>query len=76
MASGRDLAEVHAGAFEGTDLAAVCSHPDGRLVDVNENFLGITGCDRDEFIGHVEDELRLWVDPDQRERIPVDRGGA
>jgi hypothetical protein len=40
MASGRDLAEVQSRAFDRTsDFAAVCTSPDGTLVDVNESFL-------------------------------------
>ena len=39
----------------------------GRIVDVNDAFLRITGYDRDEVIGHTIPEMGLWMDPAQRE---------
>ncbi|MGZ8620042.1 MAG: PAS domain S-box protein, partial [Actinomycetota bacterium] len=70
MANDRELVKVHARAFQGTsDLAAVSTPSEGRLLDVNESFVRITGYDRDELIGRATDELGLWVDPEQRRRI-------
>jgi PAS domain S-box-containing protein len=70
MAGDGELIEVHARAFDATsDLAAVASPSESRLLDVNESFLRITGYDRDELIEGEVEESELWVDPGQRERI-------
>lgn len=42
---------------------------DGRVVDVNPAFLGIFGFTRDEVIGHVCSELKLWRCAADRERV-------
>jgi PAS domain S-box-containing protein len=39
----------------------------GRILEVNEAFLHITGYHRDEVIGRTVPEIGLWVDPAQRE---------
>jgi PAS domain S-box-containing protein len=39
----------------------------GRILEVNEAFLHITGYHRDEVIGRTIPEVGLWVDPAQRE---------
>ncbi|HKZ08251.1 MAG TPA: PAS domain S-box protein [Methylomirabilota bacterium] len=39
----------------------------GRIVDVNDAFLRITGYDREEVIGRTIPEMGLWMDPAQRE---------
>jgi PAS domain S-box-containing protein len=39
----------------------------GRILEVNEAFLNITGYHRDEVIGRTIPEVGLWVDPAQRE---------
>ncbi len=43
-----------------TDLAT------GRLLEVNESFVQTTGYSRAEATGQTPDELRLWVDPQER----------
>jgi PAS domain S-box-containing protein len=39
----------------------------GRILEVNEAFLHVTGYHRDEVIGRTVPEIGLWVDPAQRE---------
>jgi PAS domain S-box-containing protein len=41
---------------------------DGRLRDVNEAFLKLTGFTREEALGRTTLELGVWTDPGQRER--------
>ena len=42
---------------------------DGRIVDMNAEFLRILGFTREEVIGRTSHELNLWTAPDQRETI-------
>ena len=41
---------------------------DGRLLEVNDAFVRITGYTRDEVLGRPMSELNLWVDHSQREQ--------
>jgi len=51
------------------DWIAISALEDGRLIDVNDAFLKITGYSRDEVIGRTSAELGLWVDPEERKRF-------
>jgi diguanylate cyclase (GGDEF)-like protein/PAS domain S-box-containing protein len=42
---------------------------DGRFVEVNDAFLKCLGYRREDVIGRTVDELGLWVDPKERERL-------
>ncbi|HYE93363.1 MAG TPA: PAS domain S-box protein, partial [Terriglobales bacterium] len=56
-------------AFElSPTILAVSSLDDGRLLDVNEAFLRITGWSRDEVIGRPVLEVGFWIDPTVRAR--------
>jgi len=37
--------------------------PDLRFVDVNEGFIKLTGCSREELVGHAANELFIWENP-------------
>jgi two-component system cell cycle sensor histidine kinase/response regulator CckA len=37
--------------------------PDLRFVDVNEGFIALTGCTREELIAHAANELFIWENP-------------
>ena len=42
---------------------------DGRYLDINEGFTRIIGYTREEAIGKTSLELKIWDDPDDRERL-------
>jgi PAS domain S-box-containing protein len=42
---------------------------EGRLIEVNDSFLNITGYSQNEVIGHTIRDLNLWVNPENREQI-------
>jgi len=48
---------------------AITSLEEGRLLDLNDQYLSITEFSREELIGHTVFELDLWVDPEARKRI-------
>ncbi len=51
------------------DWMAISTLEDGRLIDVNDAFLRITGYSREEVIGKTSAQLGLWVDPEERRRV-------
>jgi PAS domain S-box-containing protein len=42
---------------------------DGVMLDVNESYERLFGWRREEVIGRSTEELRIWVDPDERTRL-------
>jgi two-component system, cell cycle sensor histidine kinase and response regulator CckA len=57
-----------ASAFHASPISMIMSK-DRRFIDVNQNFLSITGHAREEIIGHTVDELGLFIDPEDPEKI-------
>ena len=56
-----------AAAFDQGPLAlTITSLDDGRLVDVNESFVRLTGYTQEEAVGRTPDELGLWVESGMR----------
>ncbi len=54
-------------AFARSPLAlTITSLDDGRLVEVNEGFVRLSGYARDEAVGRTPDELGLWIEPQRR----------
>ncbi|HEX7190586.1 MAG TPA: response regulator, partial [Thermoanaerobaculia bacterium] len=64
-------------AFDRSPLAlTISSLEDGRLLEVNEAFVRLSGYSRDEAIGRTPDELQLWIEPEKRaERLAKFRAG-
>src|SRR5205809_4646393 len=59
-------------AFDaGSDMRTVARSKDGRLVEVNETFLRLTGYSRGEVLGHSVLELGLWVEPARHQDLLV-----
>ena len=48
------------------DWIAISTLVEGRLFEVNDTFLKMSGYSRKEVIGHTSTELGLWVNPDDR----------
>lgn len=44
----------------------ITSLVDGRLLEVNQGFVDLTGYSRDEALGRTPDELELWANPEER----------
>ena len=51
------------------DAIAVVGLPDGRLIDVNDQFVKLTGYGRDEVFSRTTFELGLWANSEERERF-------
>ncbi|MBP7736111.1 MAG: PAS domain S-box protein [Spirochaetes bacterium] len=51
---------------------------DGRYIDVNDEFLALTGYAREEVIGRSSDDLGLWIESGQERRIheEINRGAT
>jgi PAS domain S-box-containing protein len=52
----------------GPILLSITRVADGKLIDVNDAFLTMTGYTREEVIGRTPLEIQIWVDPAQRSR--------
>ncbi|MFW5652750.1 MAG: PAS domain S-box protein, partial [Planctomycetota bacterium] len=50
-------------------MVAVIAHDDQRYIEFNETFLEEIGFTRDEASGRTSDELGLWPDPAERDRL-------
>ena len=73
----RATAKIRA-AFElSPTILSISDLEEGRLLEVNEAFLRITGFTRDEVIGKRITEIGFWIDPGQREAgLDVLRAGG
>lgn len=48
---------------------AISTLVEGRLLDVNDRLVQLTGYSREELIGHTTAELQLWADPSERAHV-------
>lgn len=48
------------------DAVLISSLVDGRILEANDSFLLLTGYSREEVIGHLTQELRIWRNMDDR----------
>lgn len=53
------------------DAVAISRLADGLQVEVNEGFTEMTGYSRAEAIGHTSLELRLWHNPEERQKMTI-----
>jgi len=51
------------------DAIAIVNFQDGKLVEVNEEFLRESGLTREQALGKSTMELGLWIDPQEREAL-------
>lgn len=62
--------ELFSRAFRSSPIPmAIVTLDEDRYVDVNDQFLDMSGFFRDEVIGRTSTELQLWVDPEARARL-------
>jgi len=54
------------------DAIDICQIEDGRFIDVNEAFVRCTGFSREEVVGRTAQEIGIWADPVDRQKL-VDR---
>jgi PAS domain S-box-containing protein len=56
----------------------IATASDGRYIDVNEAFLGVTGYQREDVIGRTSLELKFWERPEDRARLleELDKRGS
>jgi len=67
MAALRASEEKFSAAFDQSPLAlTITSLEDGRVVEVNQSFVRLTGYSREEAPARTIDELNLWVEPQRR----------
>jgi len=56
--------------FHGSPIGiALVSFPGGRIVEVNEAMVTMSGYGRDDMIGRTSQELGLWVEPGERDEM-------
>lgn len=66
----RESKEKFATIFKAAPGSIILSSlPDGRMVEVNDNFCSITGYSSEEALGKTTAELNLWTVPSERERF-------
>lgn len=66
----RELQERSATAFRSSPVAmSITAVSTSRIVEVNKMFLSTAGFSREELIGRTSDELRLFVDQTDHERL-------
>jgi len=66
----RDSEERFSKIFQGSPVGiTLTSLEEGRVIDVNEAMLKMTGHTRAEALGRTTQELGLWLDPAQREQM-------
>jgi two-component system cell cycle sensor histidine kinase/response regulator CckA len=53
----------------GPDAVTITAIDDGRFLEVNDNFLRLSGFTRDEIIGRSSVELGFWTNPKDRQHI-------
>jgi PAS domain S-box-containing protein len=65
----RESEQLFSRAFHSSPAAMlIISIPDGTIIDVNDTFCKITEYTREELLGRSTVELKLWADPEQRNR--------
>jgi len=62
--------ETFAAIFKAAPASMILSSlPDGKTIEVNNNFTNITGYTREEALGKTTGDLNMWADPAARDRF-------
>jgi diguanylate cyclase (GGDEF)-like protein/PAS domain S-box-containing protein len=66
----RKSEELYRTVFQtSADGIALSQMSDGRYIDVNKAFLRIMGCEREDVIGKTSLELKVWINPEDRNKM-------
>jgi PAS domain S-box-containing protein len=52
-----------------SDAMAIFASKSGNFIEVNDNYVRLSGYSREELMGHNPDELNMWANPADREKI-------
>ena len=55
--------------YSSPDMMAIASLKDSKYAEVNDSYTNCLGYTRKELIGHTADELNIWVDHEETEKI-------
>jgi len=55
--------------YSSPDMMAIASLKDGKYTEVNDSYTNCLGYTRKELIGHTAEELNIWLNPVETERI-------
>ncbi|MFZ0887391.1 MAG: PAS domain S-box protein [Candidatus Binataceae bacterium] len=55
-----------------TDAVSIRESESGRYIEINEEFIRVSGFSREQVVGRTPDELGLWADPDELARFRSD----
>lgn len=61
------------------DCISITTFKEGRYLEVNDNFLDLSGYLREEVIGHTVTEINAWVNPEERlkmQQILLEQGAV
>ena len=66
----RESEEKFSKAFTSSPNAlCIFTIEDNKFIEVNDSFIRFSGYDREEIIGHTPEQLNLWVDPNELEKM-------
>jgi PAS domain S-box-containing protein len=52
-----------------SDAMAIIASDGGKFIEVNDNYVKLSGYSREELIGSDPDKLNMWADPEERQKI-------
>jgi len=66
----RESEEKFSAAFHSSpDMIAMVNLKDNKYIEVNDSFLHFTGYTREEVLGHKNEDLNMWVSPEEEARM-------
>ncbi len=66
----KDSEERFSKAFNASpDIMGITTLKDGNYIEVNDSFVQFSGYSREELIGHTNQDLNMWVNPEDEEKM-------